>query len=338
MTSLQVKGNSMKVGRKAVAACSVALAMSLVGTIVASHASGGSATATKKIVMVIPIPCAAGPYFTAICNAATAEAKKTKGITFELKTLTTPDNNAYINLLQTTEAAEHPDGYILMPTSATALLPALRKVSSAGAKISFIDSTVPGLKSATTFIGTDNVTAGRQAAQWLIQNASLAKSREVGMVENAPGITSTDDRAAGFKAALKGSGFKVVAQAASTNPCDTNFARTSVQNFLTAHPNIGAIFNVCDPFALGAVQALQAAGKRDVLNVGVDGIPANVKGIASNKSYNADVAQNPALIGVAGVKYMALALSGQSVPKRIDTGTQVVTKQNAKFYLSHNGY
>lgn len=308
-----------------------------VGVLAASQA-GGQPTAKKKIVMVIPIPCAAAPYFTAICKGAQAEARKTPNIDFKLKTLTAPDNTAYINLLQTTQSAEHPDGYILMPTSATALLPELRKIAASGTKIAFIDNTVPALTSATTFIGTDNVTAGRQAAQWLIQNASLAKSREVALVENAPGITSTDDRKRGFKAALVGSGFKVVAEAASTNPCDTNFARTSVQNFLTAHPKLGAIFNVCDPFALGTVQALSAAGKRDVLNIGVDGVPANVKIILSNKLYHADIAQNPGLIGSAGVKYMTLALNGGSVPRRIDTGTQTVTRQNARFYLTHNGY
>jgi ABC-type sugar transport system substrate-binding protein len=328
----------MRVNRRLVLPLVALLAVALGATTAASQASGKHRTKTKKIVMIIPIPCAAGPYFSAICKAGQAQAKATPGVDFELKTLTTPDNQAYINLLQTTEAAEHPDGYILMPTSATALLPELKKVTAAGAKVLFIDSNVPGLKSSVTFIGTDNQAAGRQAAQWLIQSASEAKSREVGMIENAPGITSTDDRAAGFKAALKGSGFTVVAQAASQNPCDTNFARTNAQNFLTAHPNIGAIFNVCDPFALGTVQALQAAGKKDVLNIGVDGIPANVKFILGNKFYNADVAQNPRLIGSYGVKYMMLALNGGSVPKRIDTGLQTVTRANAKFYLPHNNY
>jgi ribose transport system substrate-binding protein len=328
----------MRVNRRLVLSLVALVAVALGATAAVSQASGNHQAKTKKIVMIIPIPCAAGPYFSAICKAGPAQAKLTPGVTLELKTLTTPDNQAYINLLQTTEAAEHPDGYILMPTSATALLPELKKITAAGAKVLFIDSNVPGLKGSVTFIGTDNKAAGQQAAQWLIQNASEAKSRQVGMIENAPGITSTDDRAAGFKAALKGSGFTVVAQAASQNPCDTNFARTNAQNFLTAHPNIGAIFNVCDPFALGTVQALQAAGKKGVLNIGVDGIPANVKFILNNKYYNADVAQNPKLIGSYGVKYMALALKGGSVPKRIDTGLQTVTRTNATFYLSHNNY
>jgi ribose transport system substrate-binding protein len=328
----------MRVNRGLVVHLGVLTAVALGASAVASQASGTHRADTKKIVMILPIPCAVGPYFTAICNAGKAEAKVTPGVDFELKTVTTGGIQAYINLLQTTETAEHPDGYILMPTSSAPLLPELQRISAAGAKVLFIDNNVPGLKSAVTFIGTDNTAAGRQAAKWLIQNAPEVKSHEVGMIENAPGITSTDDRAAGFKAALKGTAFTVVTEVASPNACDTNFARTSVQNFLTAHPNIGAIFNVCDPFALGAALALRAAGKKDVLNIGVDGIPSNVQFILGNSFYNADIAQNPGLIGSDGVKYMMRALNGDSVPKRIDTGLETVTRSNAGSYLAYNNY
>src|SRR3984893_3198686 len=107
----------MRVNRRLVLPLVALLAVALGATTAASQASGKHRTKTKKIVMIIPIPCAAGPYFSAICKAGQAQAKATPGVDFELKTLTTPDNQAYINLLQTTEAAAHPAGYILMPDS-----------------------------------------------------------------------------------------------------------------------------------------------------------------------------------------------------------------------------
>jgi ribose transport system substrate-binding protein len=151
-------------------------------------------------------------------------------------------------------------------------------------------------------------------------------------MRSRPGISSTDERYQGFVDRLKGTGLRV-ASTLSPSCDDSAAARSATADMLSANPDLGGLFSVCDVIALGAARALQGAGKLDVQHVSIDASKDGVGLIVSNGGIDAEVAQHLRRAGRESVLVLARALQGQQVDKRIDTGTELVTKENAQAYL-----
>jgi ribose transport system substrate-binding protein len=106
-----------------------------------------------------------------------------------------------------------------------------------------------------------------------------------------------------------------------------------MENILTAHPDVKGVFATNDQMALGAMEALDARGLRGkVAIVGFDATKEAVQATVDGKLAGS-VAQNPRAMGQKGVEAALAALDGRAVDKRIDTGTELVTKENAEKYL-----
>ena len=308
-------------------------------TTAAASAGGGS----KSIFLMMPLPCATSAYFADLCSGAQYEAKSDPpGIHFALKAVPyNADAQPAIDEIQTI-LLEHPAVMATLPLGKQEV-PMLDTAAARGTKVVFVDSDLPGFAHTLTFIGTDNLAAGQAAGKWLVANGSKATSKTVALVLNQPGIASTDARAQGFKQVVEGAGWKVVAAEPTVSSgaivnCDTNAARSLVTNYLTAHPNLGAVFNVCDLDAAGTALALKAAGKLSVFNVGVDGTPQGVELILHHQGYEADVAQSPYLEGIAAVKAMVAAAKGQPVQPRIVTPLCTVDASSASAFLARGGH
>jgi len=86
-----------------------------------------------------------------------------------------------------------------------------------------------------------------------------------------------------------------------------------------------AVFAQNDEMALGALRALQTAGKSDVLVVGFDGTADGVKAVNSHK-LGATVAQQPEQIGVIGVDTADKVLKGEKVPATIPVDLKLVAQ------------
>jgi ribose transport system substrate-binding protein len=80
--------------------------------------------------------------------------------------------------------------------------------------------------------------------------------------------------------------------------------------------------------ALGALKAVEGA-KKNVVIVGFDGQKDALASI-ENGGLSATIAQHPIDEGFLGVEAAVKAIKGESVDKRIDTGTEVITKENVK--------
>ena len=104
------------------------------------------------------------------------------------------------------------------------------------------------------------------------------------------------------------------------------------ENILTSDPDIVAIFAANDPPALGALQALKAAGRDDVLIVGFDGTEDGLQAV-KNGDFAADVLQFPDAMGIIGVDLMVRHLNGEEIPERVDSGSGLATAENVDQYL-----
>jgi ribose transport system substrate-binding protein len=92
---------------------------------------------------------------------------------------------------------------------------------------------------------------------------------------------------------------------------------------------VQVLISINDNQALGALAAAKAAGK-NIIIIGYDANPEAVASVAAD-GLAATVAQRPANMGIFGVNNIIIALTGNAkdIPAIIDTGTALVTKENA---------
>ncbi|GAA3233199.1 sugar ABC transporter substrate-binding protein [Dactylosporangium siamense] len=202
---------------------------------------------------------------------------------------------------------------------------ALDKAVKAGIKVVLIDNDIPGWSGKSSVVATDNLAGGKLAGQWLAKQ--LPAGSTIAILQGRLGNPSLDDRVKGLKEGLAGAA-KVVAEPATD--CDETKGLNAAQDILTANPDVAAIYGACGPPITGALQAVKAAGKKPVV-VGFDASPDEIKAIEAG-TQAASVAQFPAKMGSLGIETAVAAARGETVKAAVDTGTEMVTKDNvAKF-------
>ena len=218
---------------------------------------------------------------------------------------------------------------VVSPAGSAQVMSALELASSRGIPVVLIDTDAPFAKK-VSYIGTDNRRGGQLAAKCLVDR--LAGKGEVALISGVPGNESQDARAQGFiDAVALVPGMKLVAQQPANS--ERSLGLTVMENILTAHPDVKGVFATNDQMALGAMEALDARGLRGkVAIVGFDATKEAVQATVDGKLAGS-VAQNPRAMGQKGVEAALAALDGRPVEKRIDTGTELVTKENAEKYL-----
>ncbi|WP_327001015.1 sugar ABC transporter substrate-binding protein [Dactylosporangium sp. NBC_01737] len=202
---------------------------------------------------------------------------------------------------------------------------ALDKAVKAGIKVVLIDNDIPGWSGKSSVVATDNLAGGKLAGQWLAKQ--LPAGATIAILQGRLGNPSLDDRVKGLKDGLGGAA-KVVAEPATD--CDETKGLNAAQDILTANPDVTAIYGACGPPITGALQAVKATGKKPIV-VGFDASPDEIKAIEAG-TQAASVAQFPAKMGSLGIETAVAAAKGQTVQPSVDTGTEMVTKDNvAKF-------
>jgi ribose transport system substrate-binding protein len=228
------------------------------------------------------------------------------------------------NLIQT-----RVDALAITPSGSKEVVPAIAKANAARIPVVIVDTRVDEktAKEAgiTTggFVGSDNYDGGRVAAKYLIESTG-GKAR-VGLLEGIPGHETGDSRLKGFHDALKDApGVKVVASQTANWERDQGF--TVFQNMLQAHPDIDALFACSDLMALGAVEAIAAAGKTGKIKViGFDALDDARKAIAAGTML-ASVAQFSSEMGKLAVEDAVKLIHGDPVPPEQKVRIELVTK------------
>lgn len=211
------------------------------------------------------------------------------------------------------------------PAGAAEVVPVLEHARLAGIPVLIADTDI-NWPAKLSYIGADNQHAGRIAGEFIV-NALGGKGR-VAVIRGILGVATHEDRLAGFRAALsEAPGIEIVA----VQPANSERAlgMSVMENLLTSHPEIRAVFATNDQMALGAVEAIAArnlTGKIAV--VGVDATSEAVRAIQAGR-LSADVALHPEALGKKAVEAAIRAARGEPVAKRIATGETLVTKENA---------
>ena len=210
----------------------------------------------------------------------------------------------------------------ITPTS-TAVKPALQQAVDKGIKVVLVDNDIPGWTGKSSYVATNNLAGGKVAGTFLAKQ--LKPGSTIAILEGVLGNQSLQDRVTGMEQGL-GSGFKIVAM--TPTDCDQTKGLNAAQDILTAHPDVNAIYGACGPPITGAVQAIKAKGLKGIVVVGFDADGPQITDILAGNEL-ASVIQFPAKMGSIGIDTAVKAAEGQPVPATVDTGTGLVTKENA---------
>jgi ribose transport system substrate-binding protein len=264
-------------------------------------------------------------FYLAMKSAAQEWDTATEGATVTYGTgKSATDDQGQIDLIQSM-VTQGVKGIAITPSS-PAVVPALEDAVSQGVKVVLVDNDLPDWDGKSSVVATDNYKGGTLAGEYLAQN--LDKGATLAVLEGVPGVPALDDRVKGMEEGLGSSGIKIVGKAPTD--CDQDKGVTAAADLLTANPDVDAIYGACGPPVLGAIQSIERAGRKpdSILLVGFDALPDEVKQIEAGKE-DASVAQFPAKMGELGLDTLLKAVNGDDVPPTVDTGTEIVTKENA---------
>ncbi len=221
--------------------------------------------------------------------------------------------------------AQGVQGIAVTPTGPQ-VQPALDAAVEAGVKIILIDNDLPDWTAKTAVVATDNKAGGVLAGEWL---ATVLKDGDtLGVLEGVAGVPALDDRVTGMIEGLGALGVEVVQQLPTD--CDQVKGVNAAETILTAHPDVTAIYGACGPPIIGALESISNAGRTpdSIIVVGFDASPDEVAAIVAG-TQDASVAQFPAKMGELGIETTYKAVIGEAVEANVDTGTAIVTKENA---------
>jgi len=215
---------------------------------------------------------------------------------------------------------------VLSPVDSRSIGTATKAANEAGIPVFTADiaSLDPNAK-VVSHVATDNYGGGKLAGQAIVE--ALNGQGEVAIITH-PEVESVIQRAKGFKDVVSQSpGIRIVAELPGKGERDTSFA--TAQDILQSHPNLDGIFAINDPSALGAVAAIEKAGKSGQVKViGFDGMPEAKQAVKDGKIY-ADVVQYPDKIGQMTIQAIGKYMAGEKVEPETLIPAGLYTKADA---------
>jgi ribose transport system substrate-binding protein len=102
---------------------------------------------------------------------------------------------------------------------------------------------------------------------------------------------------------------------------------TSMETALIEHPDINVVVSINDAGALGAMQALENAGRDDAIIVGIDAESQAVDLIKEGTMYRGTVDTSPAKTGEMTINAAIKLLAGSEIPQNIAVPVTLVTQE-----------
>jgi ribose transport system substrate-binding protein len=217
---------------------------------------------------------------------------------------------------------------IVNPVDSDGIVPAVKKANDAKIPVITVDRAANG-GTVASHIASDNVAGAKAACDYLLKQVS---SGNVVELEGLAGTSAARDRGKGCKDAIDAqSSVKLVASQTA------DFARDKglnvMQNLLQANPDMKGVFAQNDEMALGAVQAIAAAGKSSQITVvGFDAVDDALTAIKDGKMA-ATIAQQPKLMGETALATAKELVDGKSVQASQPVEVKLVTKDNVADFM-----
>jgi simple sugar transport system substrate-binding protein len=308
----------------------------LAGVLTFSLVTGPTAAAEKKLTVGFAQVGAESAWRTAETDSIKAEAAK-RGVNLKFSDAQGKQENQ-IKAVRSF-VAQGVDAIILAPIVETGWEPVLREAKRSRIPVILVDR---GIKTSdeslfATLIASDFVLEGRLAGEWLAKKTA----GKAGIVElqGTPGAAPAIDRKKGFEEGIKPhAGMKIIAS--QSGDFRRSGGKEVMEALLKKHGSgITAVYAHNDDMALGAIQAIEEAGRKpgtDVVVVSVDGVKGAFEAMVAGK-LNCTVECNP-LLGPMAFDAVSKAVKGEALPKRTVVQDQVYDQTTAKDVIATRKY
>lgn len=226
------------------------------------------------------------------------------------------------------------DALVIAPNDPNALVSTISDAHSMGIPTVIVDRECPDPDAYDVFVGTDNYDAGKALGEFVGQQDSGVKAV---VIRGQAASDIHDDLTNGITDGLEAKGATLLDE----QPADSEWAKATIvaENLMLAYSDINAIVATSDEMAMGAYQAIAAAGKQDQIHLytiggGLSGLESMINGDLS-----AECVLKPDAMGEQGVAIAVDLLNGAAVEEidgidgtTVDTGYEIITRDTAQAY------
>lgn len=231
------------------------------------------------------------------------------------------------------------DAIVIAPIVSDGWDDVLKEAQAAKIPVILEDRTVSASEDLyAAWVGDDFKKEGETAGKWAAENLGSTDTNMV-VLEGTTGSAPANDRAEGFSSAIAGTKIKTVAS--QTGDFTRDGGKKVMEGFLQKFgaDGIDLVFAHNDDMALGAIEAIEAAGAKpgtDIKIVSIDAVKDGMQGLADGK-INYIVECNP-LLGDQAAELVKKVLAGETVPKKTYAVDGAFDQEAAKAALPNRAY
>ncbi|OJF91600.1 D-ribose ABC transporter substrate-binding protein [Alkalibacterium sp. 20] len=249
---------------------------------------GVESVARDEMTVGLSLSTLNNPFFVSLQEGVetAAEAEGTDVRTVDAQDDTAKQLNDVNDLIQ-----QGVDVLLINPVDSAAIEPAIESANNAGIPVITIDRSSEGGE-VITLVASNNVEGGEMAAQRIID--LVGEGAITVQLEGVPGASATRERGEGFMNVAEDGLDVVDSQTANFNRSE---GLTVMENMLQSNSDVEAVFAQNDEMALGAIEAIEAAGlAEDVIVIGFDGNDDALAAVEEGR-LDATIAQQPDEMG-----------------------------------------
>jgi len=311
----------------------IAILLVLSGSMV--FAGGGqekeAAGTAEKFKVAVSLPPANNAWQAKLLDSVLEETAKDTD-TFDFTVKNAVDDADQLNMLQTFKGGDY-DMIMVLPGNGTLMTPICEEIYEAGIKLFVIDRAIEGDKY-DVFLAGDNYQCGVNAATYMGER--LDGEGDIVILRSYVGIPIDLQRYNGFMDTINDlyPGINVLVE--GDGEFNQQAGLNAMSNILPAYPKIDAVYCQDDEAAVGAITAIENAGRDDIKFVtGYGGSKTAYKYLQEEHPlFGASMSYFPTMGGDA-VRVAKEMLMGEDVPKNIIQPTYVVTSENVDQYLEN---
>lgn len=242
---------------------------------------------------------------------------------------TASDPAKQVNDIEDMVATRNIDALVVLPFESEPLTGPVQNVKASGAWITVVDRGLAQEGIEDLYVAGDNPGFGRVAGEYMAQ--AMPEGGKIVVLRGIP-TTIDNERVEGFQAAIEGKNIEILGMEHGDWNRDKAF--TVMQDFLSKHPQIDAVWASDDDMAVGVLGAIEAAGRDDIKFVlGGAGMKEMIKRTMDGDAMiPANVTYPPAMIATA-IEITAVGLVSQApVSGDFVIGSVLITPENAETY------
>ena len=272
--------------------------------------------APSELVVGVSISTLNNPFFVSLEEGINnlAEENGTKVKSLDAQNDTAKQTNDVDDLIQ-----QGVDILLINPVDSSAITPAVESANAKGIPVITIDRSSESGK-ILALVASDNVEGGEMAAEYIKQISG--ENVETVQLEGVPGASASRERGKGFMNIAEESLNVIDSQTANFDRAE---GLTVMENMLQANPSIKAVFAQNDEMALGAIEAIKAAGLSGSIQVvGFDGTEDGINSVKAGV-LSATVAQQPEEMGRLALQAAFDHFAGITIDEYIPSPLELIT-------------